>query len=109
MPFSDAAWAGIGSVYDAILAHPFVTELAEGTLAEERFRFYMIQDALYLVEFSRALALTAARAHNTNSLVKFAAAAHEAIVVERTLHRRGECGTRGRISIRQKLRGACLD
>ena len=86
MAFSDDAWAGIGPVYDAILAHPFVAELAEGTLGEERFRFYMIQDALYLVAFGRALALAGARADRTDSLVKFATAAHEAVVVERTLH-----------------------
>ena len=32
----------------AILAHPFLTELAEGSLDEACFKFYIVQGALYL-------------------------------------------------------------
>ena len=32
----------------AILAHPFLTELADGSLDEASFKFYIVQGALYL-------------------------------------------------------------
>ena len=86
MSFSQEAWAGIAPVYDAIVEHPFNRELAAGRLSTERFRFYMLQDAAYLVAFSRSLAIAAARAPDTDAMVQFATSAREAIVVERSLH-----------------------
>jgi len=31
-------WAAIAPIYDAILAHPFIRSLADGTLARDSFR-----------------------------------------------------------------------
>ena len=86
MSFSQDSWARIAPIYDAILDHPFNRELAAGTLSGERFRFYMLQDAIYLIAFSRALSVAAARAEATDDMVKFAESAREAVVVERALH-----------------------
>ena len=86
MSFSQDAWATIAPIYDAILEHPFNRELAAGSLSTERFRFYMLQDAAYLIAFSRALSVAAARAPDAEAMVKFAESAREAIVVERALH-----------------------
>lgn len=72
----------------AIHALPFNVELAAGTLARERFQHYITQDALYLGEFSRCLALAAARAPDTASLQSFAQSALGAVAVERALHER---------------------
>src|SRR3954452_8278496 len=84
--FTDAMWAEIRPIYDAILGLPFNRELAAGTLSRERFSFYMVQDAHYLGAFARALATAAAKATTPEAQVKFAKSAHDAIVVERTLH-----------------------
>jgi thiaminase/transcriptional activator TenA len=65
---------------------PFNAELAAGTLSEERFRHYMIQDAHYLEGFARALSLVSAKGWNADHVVHFARAAETAIVVERSLH-----------------------
>ena len=46
----------------------------------------MIQDAHYLGQFARALALVAAKAPTPDAQIKFAKSAHDAIVVERALH-----------------------
>ena len=62
MRFTDAMWAEIAPIYEAILALPFNRELAAGTLGRERFLFYMMQDAHYLGAFARALATAAAKA-----------------------------------------------
>lgn len=65
---------------------PFVTELANGTLSKERFKFYMSQDSLYLEHFGRALALIAARANDIIHTLKYLKYAETAIVVENILH-----------------------
>jgi thiaminase/transcriptional activator TenA len=79
-------WSGIEDVYEAILVHPFVTGLTDGTLPLEAFRFYAVQDALYLREYARALSLCAARAPAELEIAMFASHAAGAIEVERSLH-----------------------
>ncbi len=39
------------------VAHPFVQQLADGTLAENAFRRYLTQDYLFLIHFARSYAL----------------------------------------------------
>ncbi len=84
--FTDDAWERIAPLYAKILDLPFNQELAAGTLARERFVFYMLQDAHYLSWFARALAVTAARAPDNEAVIQFASSAREALVVERALH-----------------------
>ena len=86
MSFTEAMWAEIGPIYEAIVALPFNRELAAGTLRRDRFLFYMIQDAHYLGAFARALAVTAAKAETPEAQVKLAGSAKDAILVERALH-----------------------
>ena len=86
MSFTDELWDGITGTYDAILAHPFLAGLTDGSLPAEAFAFYVIQDALYLREYARALALVAAKATDPPAIEMFARHAAEAISVERQLH-----------------------
>jgi len=60
--FSEDLWSGIGDTYQAILEHPFVIGLTDGSLDRSAFEFYVIQDAHYLREYARALSVAAARA-----------------------------------------------
>ena len=84
--FTGELWRSIEDVYAQILAHPFLAGLTDGTLAEERFRFYVLQDALYLREYARALSLAGVRSPNENALVMFNEHSAGAITVERSLH-----------------------
>ncbi len=86
MTFTTELWRSIESVYSAILVHPFVRGLTDGSLPRESFRFYAIQDALYLREFSRGLAIAAARAPQDDWIIMFAEHAAGALRVERVLH-----------------------
>ena len=85
-PFSAIAWERNSALYETIRTMPFNNELADGSLSAERFKQYIVQDAHYLIGYGRALALTAAKAPDPDTIVQFAAAAQEAIVVERALH-----------------------
>ena len=53
--FTDELWQGITGIYDAIVAHPFLAGLADGSLPPGSFAFYVVQDALYLQQYARAL------------------------------------------------------
>src|SRR5579872_1033418 len=88
MRFSEEAWQRTASLRAAIHALPFNTELAAGTLAPERFRFYITQDAIYLGEYARVLAIAAAKAPDGAAVQVFAGDAVQAIAVERALHGR---------------------
>jgi thiaminase/transcriptional activator TenA len=71
---SERLRAGCAAIWDTLPAHPFVRELAEGTLPAEKFRFYLEQNLLYLPEYARAIALGAARASDEAELNSFSAA-----------------------------------
>lgn len=85
-PTRDVLWSDVEDVYSAILAHPFVTGLTDGTLPRAAFRYYIEQDAHYLRGYARALASCAAKAPDEDATVMFAEHAAGAIAAERDLH-----------------------
>ena len=85
-PWTAALWAAGGETWHQILDLPFVRALGDGTLDEDLFAFYLDQDALYLRDYSRALATLSARADIAEAQVHWAAGAHEAIAAESQLH-----------------------
>lgn len=48
--------------------HEFVNRMADGTLALEAFKYYLVQDYLYLVQFARANALAAYKAKSMDDI-----------------------------------------
>jgi thiaminase/transcriptional activator TenA len=86
MALTTELWASIEAIYAAILRHPFLRGLTDGTLPRESFRFYVVQDALYLREFARGLSIAAARAPDDDWIIMFNEHAAGALRVERALH-----------------------
>jgi thiaminase/transcriptional activator TenA len=84
--FTNELLVSIEPIYAAILRHPFIAGLTDGSLPRERFEFYAVQDALYLREFARALAIAGARAPKDDWIVMLTEHAVGALRVERTLH-----------------------
>lgn len=84
--FTAGLWDSAATIFDAILAHPFLRGLTDGSLPEESFRFYVKQDALYLRQYARCLALASAKAPAGPWCEMFAAHAQSALNVERSLH-----------------------
>ncbi len=68
MGFAEELRRVTAPVWQAILEHPYLKELAAGTLPRESFRYYVQQDWLYLQEFTRAAALTAARCQDPQEM-----------------------------------------
>lgn len=84
--FCDQAWARTADLRRAIVEHPFNAELMGGTLERDRFAFYIVQDARYLVGFAKALASAAVRADHPEDAAFLAGSAQAALVEERSLH-----------------------
>lgn len=86
MTWTANSWERIAPLYEKITSHPFNQELMDGSLSLDRFTYYIGQDAHYLMEFGRALALIAGRMENPDYMLAFSRFATGAIVVERALH-----------------------
>ena len=85
--FTAELWRDIDSIYTAILAHPFVAGLADGSLPHESFEFYVIQDALFLRKYAQALAAVASKAPDAAATEMFARHAGGIVSAEMALHR----------------------
>jgi thiaminase/transcriptional activator TenA len=82
----DHAWQRTTSLRAAIHSLKFNRELAAGTLDQARFQFYITQDALYLDQYARILAMAGARGPDGATLRLFGECALEAVAVEQALH-----------------------
>ena len=49
-------------IWEAYNEHPFVKGIQDGTLDKEKFRFYIIQDYLYLEDYAKTFAVGVAKA-----------------------------------------------
>src|SRR5437016_4255248 len=86
MTFTAELWASIMPIYTEILRHPFLRGLTDGSLPQDAFRYYVIQDAHYLRDFARALSIAAARAPKEDWIIMLNDHAAGALRVERSLH-----------------------
>lgn len=87
MSLSDELRREAAPVWEAQHAHPFVRGIADGTLPEDRFRFYVRQDHRFLIDYGRLLALAAARAPRLDWMRRFASLAQSVLEDEMDLHR----------------------
>jgi thiaminase/transcriptional activator TenA len=84
--FTAELWHGIADIYAAILAHPFIAGLTDGSLPHGAFAFYVVQDALFLRQYARTLAAVASEAPDTAGTEMFARHAAGIVTVEMSLH-----------------------
>lgn len=75
-------------IWSAILEHPFVRGIGDGSLSREKFMFYLKQDYVYLIEFSRVLALASAKAGRLTEMGYLAGLLEATLNTEMELHRR---------------------
>jgi thiaminase/transcriptional activator TenA len=87
MRFTDELRAAAEPIWAAQHGHPFVRGIGVGDLDPERFRHYVRQDYLFLVDFARLLALGCARAPGVAEMTRFARLAASVLESELALHR----------------------
>jgi thiaminase/transcriptional activator TenA len=75
-------------LWRALHDHPFVRGIGSGDISRERFEHYLRQDYVYLVEFSRVLAVASAKSEGLADMGYFAGLLGATLEVEMDLHRR---------------------
>lgn len=85
--FTDRLWEKVEPIWNSYIDHPFVKGLGEGWLEKEKFKHWMKQDYVYLMEYSRLFALGSAKAEDLNTMTTFAKLLHGTLDMEMDLHR----------------------
>ncbi len=80
-------WAEAAATYAAILDHPFLAGLTDGSLDPALFVHYVVQDAHYLRDFARTLTVVGSKAPTDAGVGMFARHAASTAEVELTLHK----------------------
>lgn len=87
MTFSERLYERLQPVWRRNHTHPFVQEMGDGTLDLEKFRFYMIQDYVYLKDYAKLFALGAVKSDDLAIMGKFAGLLDSTLNEEMALHR----------------------
>src|SRR5918911_704414 len=74
---SDSFSAGVrekcASVWQGLHEHPFIQEVAKGTLPLAKFRFFLEQDLMYLPDYARCIAMSVVKSRSDTEMRYFAA------------------------------------
>ena len=82
----DRLLAASASIWEDCYRHPFVQGLADGTLGVDRFRFYIIQDYLYLVDYAKVFAVGITKAQSLDVMKLFSGYIHRIFHGEMDIH-----------------------
>lgn len=81
-PWAEEAAGLAAPIAAACVNHPFVKGLADGTLSEERFVYYLGQNIHYLMNYQKALSALAKRLQKPEHRTRFEAWAEETAATE---------------------------
>src|ERR1700733_13191683 len=84
--FTAELWEAIDPTFGAIVSHPFLTGVVDGTLPPERFVYFIGQDRLYLRAFARALPFAGGHADDPADSALVTGSVATAIAVEEGMH-----------------------
>jgi thiaminase/transcriptional activator TenA len=87
MAFSDHLLDAGEHVWEAQKSHPFVEELAAGTLDEAAFETWVRQDYRYLLDYARLFAIAGTKARDEATMTHLLGIAHRVLDEEMDLHR----------------------
>lgn len=85
--FTDRLWSRVEPIWNSYIQHPFVKGLGEGWLENEKFKHWLKQDYVYLMEYARLFALGSAKADDLSTMTTFAKLLHGTLEMEMDLHR----------------------
>ncbi|MCL1948390.1 MAG: thiaminase II [Turicibacter sp.] len=86
MSFSKSLREKAATVWEAGYHHPFVQGIGAGTLDKESFKFYLLQDYLYLIQYAKVFALGALKADSIETMRHFSTHQYFTINSELGLH-----------------------
>lgn len=87
MSFSRGLKAKSQKVWEEGYHHPFVQELGKGTLEKERFKFYLLQDYQYLLQYAKVFAIAVVKSDTEELMANFSKSQHGILAHEMDVHR----------------------
>ncbi len=84
---SDKILSGSSRIWDEFYTHPFVLGIADGTLSEEKFKYFMKQDYMYLFEYAKVFSIGASKAYDTEMQKVFSGYVSAILNNEMEIHR----------------------
>ena len=87
MSFARSLKAKAGNVWEDGYNHPFVQELGAGTLSKERFKFWLLQDYLYLLQYAKVFAMATVKSDTEEIMTNFTSIQHYIFSSEMNVHR----------------------
>ena len=87
MKTTERLLAAAKDIWAAYNEHPFVLGIQDGTLAREKFKYYIIQDYLYLEEYAKVFAIGIAKAKRLDTMRLFSRQVNFLTEGEMDIHR----------------------
>ena len=87
MSFSGNLKSKAAKVWEEGYNHPFVQELGMGALDKEKFKFYLLQDYLYLLQYAKVFAVAAVKSDTEELMTRFTVSQHYILANEMNVHR----------------------
>ncbi|MGE4548370.1 MAG: thiaminase II [Intestinibacillus sp.] len=75
------------AIWEGYHGHPFVRGIADGSLDVKKFRFYLVQDYLYLFDYARVFAMGVVKAREPETMRAFASYVHQILDGEMDIHK----------------------
>ncbi|MDO4594518.1 MAG: thiaminase II [Tissierellia bacterium] len=86
MSFSHNLKENCKDIWEKCYNHPFLRELGEGVLDKDKFKFYLIQDYHYLLEYAKVYALAVVKTDDNKLAELFTKNQEYLLLGERKLH-----------------------
>lgn len=87
MKFSESLYKSVEEIWKSYCKHPFVKGIGDGTLDIDKFKFYMIQDYLYLLDYAKVYALGIVKADTEDVMQGFSSMVNSILNGEMSIHR----------------------
>lgn len=78
---------GSKEIWEQYHTHPFVKGIADGTLDKSKFKFYIIQDYLYLIDYAKIFSIGSAKAQDLGTMQFFSGYANQIFGCETDIHK----------------------
>jgi thiaminase/transcriptional activator TenA len=87
MKTSARLYKSVNTIWDSYYRHPFIKGMADGSLKVDKFKFYMIQDYIYLLDYVKIYALGIVKAKDERTMQGFSKMVDNILNGEMDIHR----------------------
>lgn len=87
MTFTQDLYGATQDIWKQYFNHPFIKGIENGSLDIEKFKFYMIQDYLYLYDYAKLFAIGILKSDNNDDMKLFSSSLDSTLNTEMAIHR----------------------